>query len=195
MGRAESGADSCIQEKHKRIIGCILARAGLVNKQRSVCVLDIFTVSFFGHSHIEDFYQIETQLDELIRKLLAEKEYVDFLVGKNGDFDRLVSSAIRRVKRTYRDDNSCHILVLPYPTAEYRDNEEYYHEFYDEVEVCGVSMMSHYKAAIQKRNREMVDRSDLVICFVARENSGAYQTVRYAEKIGKSMINLANTDD
>ena len=90
-----------------------------------MALLDIFTVSFFGHSHIEDFYSIETQLDNLIRKLLAEKEYVDFLVGKNGDFDRIVSSAIRRVKRSYPDDNSCHILVLPYLSADYRDNEAY----------------------------------------------------------------------
>lgn len=166
-------------------------QCGRVKKVRNV--LDIFTVSFFGHSRIDDFYQLEQQLEEQIRNLLAEKEYVDFLVGKNGDFDRIVSSTIKRVKQNYRDDNSCHILVLPYPTAEYRDNEEYYHEYYDDVEVCGDSMMAHYKAAIQTRNRAMVDRSDLVICFVERDNGGAYQTVRYAEKTGKMVINLENT--
>lgn len=154
-------------------------------------MLDIYTVSFFGHSRIYNYNPIEEQLEALIRKLLDEKEYVDFLIGKNGDFDRIVSSVIRRVKRNYRDDNSCHVLVLPYPTAEYRDNEEYYHDYYDEVEICGSSTAVHFKAAIQTRNREMVDRSDLVICFVERKSGGAYQTIHYAEKQGKEIINIA----
>ena len=37
----------------------------------------------------------------------------------------------------------------------------------------------------------MVDRSDLVVFFVERETGGAYQTMRYAEKNGKTIINLA----
>lgn len=154
-------------------------------------MLYIYTVSFFGHSRINNFNHIEERLDGLIRKLLEEKEYVDFLVGKNGDFDRIVSSAIRRAKRDYRDDNSSHILVLPYLTAEYRDNEEYYHDYYDEVEICGSSAAAHFKAAIQTRNREMVDRSDLVICFVERKSGGAYQTIQYAEKQEKEITNIA----
>ena len=154
-------------------------------------MLDIYTVSFFGHSRIYNHNPIEEQLETLIRKLLNEKEYVDFLIGKNGDFDRIVSSVIRRIKWNYRDDNSCHVLVLPYPTAEYRDNEEYYHDYYDEVEICGSSAAVHFKVAIQTRNREMVDRSDLVICFVERKSGGAYQTIQYAEKQGKEIINIA----
>jgi hypothetical protein len=62
-------------------------------------MLDIFTVSFFGHRRIEDFRQVEKQLDELVRRLIREKEYVDFLIGRNGEFDQFVSSAVRRAKR------------------------------------------------------------------------------------------------
>ena len=159
-------------------------------------MLDIYTVSFFGHSRIDDVMMIEERLEMLIRKLLDEKEYIDFFVGKNGDFDRIVSSVIRRTKRNYRDDNSCHILVLPYLTAEFRDNEDYYYDYYDDIEVCESSAAAHFKAAIQIRNREMVDRSDLVVCFVLKENGGAYQTLKYAEKAGKSVVNIAkNSDD
>ena len=45
-------------------------------------------------------------------------EYIEFLVGRDGEFDQLVSSTIRRCKRTIRDDNSSLVLVLPYMTAE-----------------------------------------------------------------------------
>ena len=38
----------------------------------------------------------------------------------------------------------------------------------------------------------MVDRSDFVVFFVERNSGGAYQTMKYAEKQGKEIINLAD---
>lgn len=82
-----------------------------------------FTVSFFGHRQIEAPFQVESQLEKLISQLLQQNEFVEFLVGREGEFDQLVSSTIRRCKRNIRDDNSALIWVMPYPTAEFRDNE------------------------------------------------------------------------
>lgn len=48
----------------------------------------------------------------------------------------------------------------------------------------------HYKAAIQKRNRWMVDQSDFVLSGIYRDFGGAYQTIRYAKRIGKTVIDL-----
>ena len=153
-----------------------------------------YTVSFFGHRVIEDPLLIEQQLERLIRKLLEEKEYVEFLVGRNGDFDQLVSSTIHRCKREIREDNSAHVWVLPYATAGYRDNEEDYRAYYDEIEVFD-SAGKHIKAAFQARNRNMVDRADLVVFYVERNEGGAYQTMRYAIQQGKQYINLADKQE
>jgi len=38
----------------------------------------------------------------------------------------------------------------------------------------------------------MVDRSDLVVFFVERNKGGAYQTMKYAIKQGKKIINLSD---
>ena len=153
--------------------------------------LQIYTVSFFGHRYIDNFRDIEDRLEELIIKLIREHEYVDFLVGRNGDFDQLVSSTIRRVKREFRDDNCTHILVLPYNTSEFQNNEDSFSEYYDEIEICPESHAAHFKAAMQIRNRNMIDRSDLVICYVEHNSGGAYQTMQYALKQEKEIINLA----
>lgn len=63
---------------------------------------------------------------------------------------------------------------------------------YDEVivpmELAGV----HYKSAITKRNRWMVDASQVLIAFVYRDHGGAYSTLRYAQKKNLQVINLAN---
>ena len=143
-------------------------------------MLNIYTVSFFGHRYVDRFRLIEDRLEELIIKLLREYEYVDFLVGRNGDFDQLVSSTIRRAKREFRDDNCSHVLVLPYNSAEFQNNEDSFAEYYDEIEICPEAHAAHFKAAMQIRNRSMVDRSDLVICYVEHNSGGAYQTIQYA---------------
>ena len=84
-------------------------------------MLDIYTVSFFGHREISNGYALEEKIEKLVKSLLNEKEYVDFLVGRHGEFDILVSSVIKRVRKNYRSDNSSLTLYLPYESAEYRN--------------------------------------------------------------------------
>ena len=106
--------------------------------------VNIFTVSFFGHRIIPEFREAEDRVEALVHALLLEKEYVEFLVGRDGDFDQIVSSAVKRQKRIVRDDNSSLIWILPYPTAELHNNTENFEAYYDEIEICGSA------AAIQK---------------------------------------------
>ena len=153
--------------------------------------MNLYAVSFFGHRQIDNVFVIEQRLETMIREFLLSKEYVEFLVGRDGEFDQLVSSTVRRCKRTVRDDNSALVLVLPYSTAEYSNNEKSFHEYYDEVEICAESAAKHFKSAHQTRNRAMVDRSHLVVFCVDHESGGAYSTMRYAEKKGVQTINLA----
>ena len=153
-------------------------------------MLDIYTVAFFGHRYIDNPLKIEELLEEQIRKLIDENEYVEFLVGHNGDFDRCVSSAVLRVRKNYRDDNSSLVLMLPYATAEYLNNEEYFHRFYTDVEISYKASRAYPKSAIQIRNREMVDRANLVICYIEENRGGALKTVQYAIRKGKDIIKL-----
>lgn len=130
-------------------------------------------------------------MEALVHALLLEKEYVEFLVGRDGDFDQIVSSAVKRQKRIVRDDNSSLIWILPYPTAELHNNTENFEAYYDEIEICGSAASSHPKGAFQIRNRQMVKRSDLVVFYVDHTGGGAYQTMRYAQKEKKNILNLA----
>lgn len=152
-------------------------------------------MAFFGHRYVVNIIKVEDLLEKQIRKLIDENEYVDFLVGRNGDFDQCVSSAVLRVRKNHRDDNSALVLVLPYPTAEYLNNEESFHKYYTDVEISHTASIAHPKSAIQIRNQEMVDRADLIICYTEHEKGGVWQTVEYAMKQGKTVINLAEETD
>lgn len=158
-------------------------------------MLDTFTVSFFGHRYIDNYFTVEKKLEELIRGLLESKNYVEFLVGRDGEFDQIVASTVKVVKRSIGDDNSALVWVMAYPKAEYSNNEESFDDYYDEIEICEASSHCHFKSAIQVRNRNMVDRSDLVVCFVERDSVGAYSTLQYARKQEKQVINLAESEN
>lgn len=153
--------------------------------------MDIYAVAFFGHRQVYEHGRILQQLEVLIMELLQKKEYVEFLVGRNGDFDQLVSSVVLHTQRHYRKDNSSLTLILPYLTAEYINNRESYEDYYDQIEISDEASHAHPKAAIQIRNRKMVDRADLIVCYINHHNGGAYQTVQYAKRQGKVVINLA----
>lgn len=155
--------------------------------------MEIYTVSFFGHREVKRASEIESRLNQLLHDLITQKQYIEFLIGRDGEFDLLTASAIRRAVKQYGYGNTSLILVLPYMKAKYRDNEKEYLDYYDEIEICPESAEAHPKAAIQVRNRIMVDRSELVICCIQHKSGGAYKTVQYAEKQGKNIVNL--TDD
>ncbi len=155
-------------------------------------MLNTFTVSFFGHRDFHGHRKYEATLEQILKELIHRKDYVEFLVGRNGEFDKFVSTSIRQAKRKYDYHNSSLVWVLPYSTADLRDNIDAYKDYYDEIEICENSANAHYKSAIQLRNREMVDRSDLIICCIERKSGGAYQTVQYAIKKGKKVIYLAD---
>ena len=95
--------------------------------------MEVFTVSFFGHRQSDYLLFAEKALEKIIRDFICSKEYVEFLVGRNGEFDLLVASVIRKCKRELRDDNSSLVLVLPYVTAEYKSNAESFQSYYDEI--------------------------------------------------------------
>lgn len=157
-------------------------------------MLDTYTVTFIGHRYIDNMFRIESRLEDIIRDLIQEHEYVEFLVGRDGEFDQIVSSTVLRVKRQVGNKNSALVWVMPYPRAEYENNAESFDNYYDEIEVCEESSRAHFKGAIQIRNRHMVDRASLLICYVEHESGGAYQTLQYAKKQEKKIINLAERE-
>ena len=158
-------------------------------------MMNVFTVSFFGHRRLKDFFAVERALEKMVREWLHQKAYIEFLVGRDGDFDQLAASTILRCKRTIRDDNSSLIWVMPYLTAEYRNHEESFQNYYDEIEVCESAEGSHYKAAFQVRNKSMVDRSDFIVFYIDHPSGGAYQTLLYARKQHKPLANLVDSND
>ena len=98
-------------------------------------MFEVYTVSLFGHRYIENFRVAEKKVEDLIYKLIQEHEQVEFLVGRDGDFDQITTSVVLRAKHSYAE-NRCDVTwVMPYLKAEYTNNEEDFENYYDYVEI------------------------------------------------------------
>ena len=139
--------------------------------------MEIYHVALIGHRRLDNITTVENEIEVLARDLLKQKEYVEFYVGRNGDFDIAAASAIKRAQRTLGNHNSTLTLVLPY----HAKDELYYAQYYDEI-LFPLPEKCHFKTAITKRNQWIIEHSELLIAYVESTTGGAYQTLKYAEK-------------
>ena len=148
--------------------------------------MDIFTVSLFGHREVDDWKRVNDRLFSIVDELLKTQSYTTFLVGRNGEFDRLAASVIKNVQKIRGLENSDISLVLPYAVADL----PYYEKYYDNIIVPESLHGAHPKAAITLKNRWAIDRSDLVVVYAERNVGGAYAAMKYAQKQNKPIIKL-----
>lgn len=140
------------------------------------------TCVFIGH---KETYSIKTEeLHHLIRTAI-EQGVTLFLNGGMGHFDYLCAHEVAELKKEYPQIRS--ELVIPYLTFQPRTMEYFDSSIYPD----GFEKY-HFKAAIPKRNRWMVDRSQIAICYVTHGWGGAAQTMKYAIKKNLQIINIGN---
>ena len=148
--------------------------------------MNIFTVSLFGHRRVDDLRILDAKLYPLIKELVKTHPYINFLIGRNGEFDEYAASIIKRIQKETERENSCLTLVLPYTVA----NIEYYEKYYDDLIIPESLHGAHPKSAITLRNNWMIDNSDVIIFYIEHESGGAYTALKYVNSLNKKTIDL-----
>ena len=136
------------------------------------------TVTFCGHSTVYPMETVEAWLRETVAALIlrgAEK----FYLGGYGTFDQMAAAAVWEQKAQH--PNIASVLVLPYLDRKVI-SEHYDYTTYPPLE----SVPKRF--AISRRNRWMVDNSDVLVAYVTREWGGAATTLKYAERKKKEII-------
>ena len=143
-------------------------------------------ITFCGHSELTDWDIISEKVFEVLKNIKSNQE-IHFYLGGYGRFDLLAAECCKRYKDTYK--NAKLFFITPYLSDVYLKNREcavYDETIYPEIENVPL------KFAISKRNRWMVDNSDLLIAYVNFSWGGAVKTLEYAHKKNKAYINLGN---
>ncbi|MBO5280850.1 MAG: hypothetical protein J6B55_06510 [Clostridia bacterium] len=150
-----------------------------------------FRVALIGHRSVEDYFRVEKELNRVITSLICEKEFVEFRLGRNGEFDIMAASCIKNVQHSLDRRNSEMTLVLAYPVADMG----YYAKYYDNVLIPQEIEGLHFKRAITERNKWLVENCDLFIAYAKNVSGGAGSAVRYAKRIGTPIFNLSDYVD
>ena len=147
---------------------------------------------FTGHRviHAKHMSSLSDSISELLEQLIADG-YTDFRVGGAMGFDTLAAFAVLEKKKKYGYVRlhlflPCHGQERGWPEnmkAAYRlvlDNADSVRYAYDQ----------YVNGCMHKRNRDMVNGSDLCVAYCGHSRGGTAYTVEYARKKGVKVINL-----
>ncbi len=138
------------------------------------------SVVFIGH---DDCYGVNYDaLKEKIEECIKNGAKY-FYSGGYGGFDRLTATLIYKFKDKYKDIKN--YLIIPYQQFTVFDKA-----LFDEIVFPEILLNCHFKGAIVKRNRFMVDECDTAICFINHGWGNAVKTYEYAVRKKLNIINL-----
>lgn len=138
----------------------------------------------------KDFANMEYEevLQESIVKLVHQG-YLDFITGMAEGADMDFAEAVLYVKNDLEYDFVTLEAALPCPVYMPKNPTEFHYEHDEIMKVCDrVTTVSpqYHRGCMQKRNRYMVDRSDMVLAIWNGEHSGGtWDTIKYAQKCEK----------
>lgn len=146
-------------------------------------------VSFIGHSKISGERRLRLRLKEALIEIIQEKkeERVTFYCGGYGDFDLLCGSVLFELRKEGFALES--FYITPYLDSDRRLSDQSFLQQYDGV-IYPPLESTPPRFAIVKRNRWIVDESDLLLTYVLYSFGGAAQTRAYAERKGKRILNI-----
>ncbi len=152
----------------------------------------MISCTFAGHREVYG-RNVKSSIELAIESILKKDSSFIFYSGDMGEFDKMCSSVVRTAKRQHPELDIKLVVVLPYMMTKVNTDKELYARLFDEIVIPIELAEAHYKSAITKRNRWIVDKSDCLIAYVYRNYGGAYTTMKYAYRTKKEVINLAET--
>ena len=137
--------------------------------------------TFFGHKDTPK--EIEPPLRSTLIDLIENKKVNVFYVGNNGNFDTMVRRQLEDLSQTYPVSYS---VVLAYLPTEKNKYNNLTNTIYPE----GLETFSK-RFAISRRNKWMIQQSDIVVTHVTHSFGGAAQFKDVAKRMNKLTIELA----
>ena len=141
-------------------------------------------VTFFGHRDAPE--SLYAPLKEVLTDLIEHRGADSFYVGNEGVFDRLVQKVLRELSVQY-PHIECTVVLAYLPRAPLaQDADKYESTLYPEAAANAPA-----RFAIDRRNRFMIEESDLAVTFVKTSYGGAAKAKALTQRKGKQILELA----
>lgn len=151
------------------------------------------TVCFTGHRELP-----ENKLDVIADRIEKEVEYLikkgyrNFESGGALGFDILTAQVVLKLKKKYPHINL--ILILPCKEqSKYwgKNDIKIYDAIKKKADKIVYTSEFYYKGCMHKRNRKLVAKASVCLCYLEKNSGGTFYTVHYAEAKGLKLINIA----
>ena len=140
--------------------------------------------TFFGHSDCPS--TVAPKLRSVLIELIENHGVDVFYVGNQGNFDRMVRSALKELAEIY--PHIRYAVVLAYMPGK-RDSLTDFN-YKNTLLPEGIETV-HPRFAISWRNKWMIKQSDYVVIYITHSWGGAAQFAELAGRQRKVIINLA----
>ena len=147
---------------------------------------------FTGHRSIDknDEEKIIHQLEKAVESEIADGA-LDFYNGAAYGFDLMAAQVVLQMKNKYENIKLYLIIPNEKQSAKWGEEQIRIYDFVknnaDSVEV----LSEHYfRGCMQIRNRMLVDKSDVCICYIRKDSGGTAFTLNYAKKKGLRIVYL-----
>lgn len=151
------------------------------------------TVCFTGHRKIPAFHRVSIRhkLKKTLKALIADG-YCYFGAGGALGFDTLAAQTVLELKKDFPQIRL--ILVLPCLSQADRWEEKdklIYEDIKSKADKVVYTSQEYTRDCMFKRNRHLVDNSNVCVCYLTEHSGGTAYTVDYAQKKGLLVLNLA----
>lgn len=142
------------------------------------------TCCFFGHRDTPS--SVRERVKDIVEALIQDGSADRFLVGNNGAFDRIVTNILSEIQKEYPHIR-CYTVLAYLNRNDNNENgslETLYPEGMERVPL---------RFCIDKRNRWMLEQSEIVIGYVCNSFGGAAKFFSRAKRQNKTVFNLAES--
>ena len=150
------------------------------------------TACFTGHRHIpaDELAAITAKLERLLRKLIADG-YLFFATGGALGFDTLAAQMVLKLQREFSEIKLCLVLPCLSQTRGWsKEDVEVYEEIKTAADKVIFTDYEYTKGCMFKRNRTLVDISNVCVCFLRQPTGGTAYTVKYARAKNIQIISI-----
>lgn len=158
----------------------------LCDKEHSCC--------FTGHRDLteEEKYTAERRIRAVV-KAFYEMGITDYITGGAIGFDTIAAATIINMKRSGYP-NLRLAVVIPFkdqPERWSHSDKVLYRTTLEAADEIVCLNEKYTPSCMMERNIFMVDNSSYCLSYVTRQSGGSWNTVKYAERHGLKIINLA----
>lgn len=141
---------------------------------------------------IKQYVNFENSLNQNILKLISRGCYT-FYSGMAMGFDIIAAENVLLAKKAYKKASIKLICAIPFieQSSSYTPQwRERYEEVLTKCDEVVLTSDVYFKGCYAKRNEFMVDNSDFVITWFDGKNGGTKNTIDYANRLGRQVINI-----